>query len=254
MPTRLYRWSYTGCSQFERPMLSPLVLLLYHLIVSLLYRLIFVNLWLWRNLLHAITISRMNTMTAFLWTFPTVTHYLTMSSFVCDQRMQAKSFNSTHTTNCPQKYKAAWHTLLQQHIAAGRLRASNSEHSSPAFIIPKADPTVLPRWVNDYCILNSNTIPDNHPLPQIDEILHDCTKGQFFGKIDMTNSFFQTKVHPNDIHWLAVHTPWGLYEWTVMPMGVHNAPAVHQRHMHQQITDLGTGSHRLTLNYSILQQ
>ena len=98
MPTWLYRWSYTRCSQFERPMLSPLVLLLYHLIVLLLYRLIFVNLWLWRNLLHAIAVSRMNTMTAFLWTFPTVTHYLTMSSFVCDQRMQAKSFNSTHTT------------------------------------------------------------------------------------------------------------------------------------------------------------
>ena len=136
-----------------------------------------------------------------------------------------------HSYNCPQKYKAAWHTLLQQHIAASHLHASNSEHSSPAFIIPKADPMVLPRWVNDYHILNSNTIPDNHPLPQIDEILHDCTKGQFFGKIDMTNSFFQTKVHPDDIHWLAVHTPWGLYKWTVMPMGVRNAPVIHQHCM-----------------------
>lgn len=75
-------------------------------------------------------------------------------------------------------------------------------------------------------------MPDNHPLPHIDEILRDCAKGLFFGKIDMTNLFFQTKVHPNDIHWLAAHTtPWGLYEWTVMPMGIHNAPAVHQRRM-----------------------
>lgn len=31
--------------------------------------------------------------------------------------------------------------------------------------------------------------------------------------------------------YLAIHTPWGKYEWTVMPMGVRNAPAVHQRHM-----------------------
>ena len=47
----------------------------------------------------------------------------------------------------------------------------------------------------------------------------------------MTNSFFQTKVHPDDIKWLATHTPWGLYEWMVMPMGVRNVPAVHQQRM-----------------------
>ena len=102
------------------------------------------------------------------------------------QPKDASKVIQLHLYNCPQKYKAAWHTLLQQHITTGRLHASNSEHSSPAFIILKADPMVLPWWVNDYRILNSNTIPDNHPLPWIDEILCDCAKGQFFGKIDMT--------------------------------------------------------------------
>ena len=133
--------------------------------------------------------------------------------------------------DCPKKYREAWKTLLQQHIDAGRLRPSNSSHSSPAFIIPKANPTALPRWVNDFRQLNLNTIPDNHPLPKIDEILRDCAKGEFFAKIDMTNTFFQTKVRPDDTKWLAVHTPWGLYEWLVMPMGVRNAPAVHQWRM-----------------------
>jgi hypothetical protein len=44
----------------------------------------------------------------------------------------------------------------------------------------------------------------------------------------MTNSFFQTKVNPDDMHLLTVCTPWGTYEWTVMPMGVHNALVFHQ--------------------------
>ncbi|KIN98738.1 hypothetical protein M404DRAFT_31065 [Pisolithus tinctorius Marx 270] len=133
--------------------------------------------------------------------------------------------------DCLKKYHEAWKTLLQQHLDAGHLGPSNSTHSSPTFIIPKVDPAMLPCWVNDFRQLNLNMIPNNHPLPCINEILCDCAKGRYFTKLDMTNAFFQTKVHPDDIKWLAMHTPWGLYKWTVMPMGVQNAPAVHQHQM-----------------------
>ena len=92
--------------------------------------------------------------------------------------------------------------------------------SSPSFIIPKADPTVLPRWVNDYRRLNSVTVPDHYPLPHIDNILADCSKGNIWGKIDMTNSFFQTLMHHNHIKYTATLTPFGLWEWVVMPMGL----------------------------------
>jgi hypothetical protein len=105
--------------------------------------------------------------------------------------------------DCPQKYHDTWKILLDQNMAASRLWPSNSPHSSPAFIILKADPTALPQWVNDFCQLNLNTVPDNYPLPCIDEILWDCMKGKIFGKIDMTNSF-QTKVHPDDMKLLAL--------------------------------------------------
>jgi hypothetical protein len=54
----------------------------------------------------------------------------------------------------------------------------------------------------------------------------------------MTNSFFQTRVHPDDMKYLAVHSPFGKYEWTVMPMGVRNAPAVHQRRMNAALRHL----------------
>jgi hypothetical protein len=129
----------------------------------------------------------------------------------------------------PRKYKQAWQILIQQHLDAGRIRPSSSPCASPAFIVPKANPNVLPRWVNDYRQLNENTITDSHPLPRIDDILNDCAKGKIWGTIDMTNSFFQTCMHPDHIHLTAVNTPLGLYEWLVMPMGLKNAPAIHQR-------------------------
>jgi len=47
----------------------------------------------------------------------------------------------------------------------------------------------------------------------------------------MTNSFFQTRVHPDNIHLTAVTTLLGLYEWLAMLMGLRNSLAIHQRRM-----------------------
>ena len=54
----------------------------------------------------------------------------------------------------------------------------------------------------------------------------------------MTNSFQQTRVHPDNIHLTAVQTPWGLYEWTVMPQGGCNAPSTHQHRMTEALRHL----------------
>jgi hypothetical protein len=128
----------------------------------------------------------------------------------------------------PRKYKEAWQILIQQHLDAGRIHPSSSPCTLPAFIVPKANPNVLPWWVNDFRQLNENTITDSHPLPRINDILNDCIKGKIWATIDMINSFFQTTMHPDHVHLTAVNTPLGLYEWLVMPMGLKNAPAIHQ--------------------------
>ena len=148
--------------------------------------------------------------------------------------IQLKDANKTIMTrsySTPRKYKEAWAILIQQHLDAGRIQPSNSQHASPAFIIPKADMSVLPHWVNDYRMLNTNTVLDAHPLPRVNDILANCAKGKIWSKLDMTNSFLQTLVHPDDVHLMAVTTPFGLYEWVAMPMGLKNAPPIHQCHM-----------------------
>lgn len=147
-------------------------------------------------------------------------------------RIKLKDLNApvkSRNYPCPRKWKEAWHTLLQQHLDAGHICPSSAPTGCGAFIIPKADPNVLPRWVNDYRQLNANTITDSFPIPLVHEILSDLGQGKVFATLDMTNSFFQTRMHANDVSLTAVNTPWGLYEWVIMPMGIKNAPAIHQR-------------------------
>ena len=74
-------------------------------------------------------------------------------------------------------------------------------------------------------------VPDNYPLPHIDDILTDCSWRKIWGKINMTNSFFQTLVHPDHVKYMATLTPFGLWEWVVMLMGLRNSPATHQCHV-----------------------
>ena len=96
---------------------------------------------------------------------------------------------------------------------------------------------MLPRWVNDYRQLNANTVTDSYPLPRVDDILADAGKAKIWSVLDMTNSFFHTRVHPDSIHLTAVTTPFGLYEWLVMPMGLRNAPPIHQRRVASALRD-----------------
>ncbi|RXW14168.1 hypothetical protein EST38_g11692 [Candolleomyces aberdarensis] len=143
--------------------------------------------------------------------------------------IESRSYSS------PRKYREAWSTIINDHLSAGRIRPSDSHHASPSFLIPKADPAALPRWVIDYWQLNRNVRLDKTPLPGVDDILADAAKGKYWAKFDTTNSFFQTRMHPDDIPLMATSTPLGLFEWTVMPMGFKNSPQIHQRRMRRAL-------------------
>ncbi|GAA5981406.1 hypothetical protein JCM10908_004099 [Rhodotorula pacifica] len=138
----------------------------------------------------------------------------------------------------PRKWRESWKRMLEEHLAAGRLRPSTSPYASAAFVTPKKDKTVDPRWVNDSRSLNSNTVKDRTPLPVPDVVLSDAAQAKIWGKIDMTNAFFQTPLAEEDIEKAAIKTPWGLFEWTVMPQGLCNAPATHQARVNEALRHL----------------
>jgi RNase H-like domain found in reverse transcriptase/Reverse transcriptase (RNA-dependent DNA polymerase) len=171
--------------------------------------------------------------------FEPIPHISRLSTDVyCNIKLKDPSITVTSRSySCPRCYRNSWQNLIQQHLDAGRIRPSSSPFALPAFIVPKKDPAALPRWVNDYRQLNANTVTDAYPLPCVDDIIADVAKGRIWSVLDMTNSFFHTRMDPESIPLTAVSTPFGLFEWLVMPMGLRNLPPIHQRRVAQSLRE-----------------
>ena len=131
----------------------------------------------------------------------------------------------------PNKYLKAFKDWIEGHVKAGRLVPSKSHISSGTFLTLKKDPNAFPRVVHDYRALNENTVKDHTPLPRQDQILECGARATVRGQVDLVSGYYQHWVHKNDRHKTAILTPWGLYEWTVMPQGLCNAVASFQRYM-----------------------
>ncbi|CAF4771042.1 unnamed protein product, partial [Rotaria sp. Silwood2] len=53
----------------------------------------------------------------------------------------------------------------------------------------------------------------------------------YFSKLDLKSGFWQLPIDENDRHKTAFITPFGLYEWNVLPQSLRNAPPSFQRIM-----------------------
>nr|GBM06712.1 Retrovirus-related Pol polyprotein from transposon 17.6 [Araneus ventricosus] len=114
-------------------------------------------------------------------------------------------------------------------LDAGIIQPSTSPYCAPVLLVKKSDGSF--RLVADLRKLNSKTIPDNSPLPKIDEMIDQLSGAKFFSTMDLTSGFHQMSMHPDHMHYTGIATEFGLFEYKRLPFGLKNASASFQRLM-----------------------
>ncbi|CAB0032450.1 unnamed protein product [Trichogramma brassicae] len=95
----------------------------------------------------------------------------------------------------------------------------------------------MARVTGDYRQLNARTRPDRHPLPIIEDLLQEIN-GRVFSVVDLRRAFYQIPVAEEDIPKTAVTTPFGLFEFVGMPLGLRNSAQSFQRAMNHLLRNL----------------
>ena len=123
--------------------------------------------------------------------------------------------------------------------AKGYVRDSNSRRAVPIVIVPKDEEGKEFRFCCDYRAINVDTPMYPFPFPVIDDVIINLGGCQFFSKIDLKDAFHSIGLTEETRCESAFVTPFGLFEWNVLPFGWKRSPPVFQQYMvNHVLTDL----------------
>ena len=108
-------------------------------------------------------------------------------------------------------------------IDFGIVQSSSSSWAAPIVCVPKKDKSI--RLCVDYRGLNSQTIFDPQPMPKIDEIINKLGKAKYISKLDLTKGYWQIPLSEKAKEVSAFVTPFGHYQFKVLPFGMVNSAA-----------------------------
>lgn len=135
------------------------------------------------------------------------------------------------------KERAQLTSEVNKMLKEGIIRPSISPFQANCLLVPKKN-TAEPRFCVDYRPLNANTLSELYPLPRIDDILDSLSGSRVFSKMDLKSGYWQLPLHKEAMAITAFSVPDGHYEFTRLPFGLKNAPAIFMRMMDSLLKDI----------------
>ena len=119
---------------------------------------------------------------------------------------------------------------VQALLDAQFVRPSLSAFASPVLLVrKKPDPVTGVRSLRmcvSYVKLNAKTLNRiAYRLPRVSTLLDKMSNAAYFSKLDCTSGYYQVPVREQDQHKTAFVTPFGNFEFKVMPFGLCGAPS-----------------------------
>ena len=136
---------------------------------------------------------------------------------------------ASHPYRIPDRLKEGVREEVQKLVALGIAVPSQSPWASPIVPVPKSDGSV--RVCIDFRRLNELTTSDPYYMVTLEEILERVGNSRVISKLDLCKGFYQIEVDPESMEKTAFITPFGKFQFTRMPFGLKNVPAVFQRTM-----------------------
>ncbi|XP_043064458.1 uncharacterized protein LOC122320329 [Drosophila ficusphila] len=113
-------------------------------------------------------------------------------------------------------------------LRADAIEPSRSPHSAPIVLVKKK--TGDWRMCVDYRQLNAHSVPNAYPVPRINHILEKLRQARYISTLDLKHGYWQIPMARDSRQITAFTVPGrGLFQWKVMPFGLHSAGATFQR-------------------------
>jgi hypothetical protein len=116
---------------------------------------------------------------------------------------------------------------LKQMWDEAKIRVSHSPWAFPVVMVPKANGKW--RFCVDYRKLNKLLLRDNFPTMNLEDYFRQLNGSTLFTVFDLTSGYHQLPLSERSKKFTAFTTPFGHFEWNVLPMGILPASGMFQR-------------------------
>jgi hypothetical protein len=76
----------------------------------------------------------------------------------------------------------------------------------------------------DFAWTNAKASFDAYPMPLVEEMFESIGAAKFITTLDLAKGYWQIPMEASSREKTAFTTPFGLYEFEVMPFGLHSVP------------------------------